>query len=183
MLLSTVREFIAQEIVSCSCMSLYQSPQRFPHALLRAASGRIRGGPSATDQHWAPAPACFRTSPSLPAVCFPRLPASPLVLPSVQLAGGHGEGPSQALNNKGRQRASKGDAAVLSSALHSSLFACDILPVLRARLLHLCVWGNTWPDSGLVNPEGLMLCSHFLLLLSPAVASQGHSSSVTSTCN
>lgn len=72
--------------------------------------------------------------------------------------------------------------AVLTLVLPSSLFARDIVPVPRGRLLHLCV-GNTWPDSGLVNPEGLMLCSHFLLLLSLAVASQRHSSSVISTCD
>lgn len=97
--------------------------------------------------------------------------------------GGHRGGPGQALNYKGRQRASRGDVAVLSSALHSSLFACNVLPVLRARLLHLCVWDNTWPDSGLIHPERLMLCSRFLLLLSPAVAGQGHSSTVMSTCD
>lgn len=123
------------------------------------------------------------TLPSLPAACFPQLPASPLILPSVQLAREHGEGPGQALNNKGRQRASKGDVAVPSLALHSRLFACDIHPVLHARLLHLCIWGNTCPESGWINPEGQMLCSHFLLLLSPAVASQGHGSSVMFTCD
>lgn len=60
--------------------------------------------------------------------------------------------------------------------------ACDVLPVLHGELLQLCVWGNTWHYRGLINLEGLTLCSHFLLLLSPAVASQGQSSSPVSTC-
>lgn len=85
-ILSTIGEFIGQEIVSCSCTGLCRSPWGFPHALLGAASGRLWGGPSTTARCWAPAPGCFWDMVLPPSALLPSA-ASPSPPPAISSAG------------------------------------------------------------------------------------------------
>lgn len=80
-------------------------------------------------------------------------------------------GAAQAPTPEGREQEKGTWWAVLCLCVCVTFSACRALR-LGVRVTH-----------GLINPQGVMLSSHFLLLLSPAAASWGHSSSVMSTCD
>lgn len=143
-------------------LSLCQPPWGSP----RAAPGRTWGERSAP-QHQA----VSGSWPFFPAA----VSLGPWPCHRSHCPGGHREGQLKRSRQKAESRRSR---ARLSSALLSTLCVCNILPAPCARL---CVLASG-VTCGLINPQGVTLSSHFLLLLSPAAASRGHSSSVMSTC-
>lgn len=126
-ILSAIGEFIGQEIVSCSCVGLCRSLWGFPHALLGAASGRIWGGPSAGRQPQA----VSGTWPSLPALCFPQLPALPSSCHQFSWLEGTEEGPVKHLAiTEGREQAEEMwqccPQPCTQASLHATFFLCCV---------------------------------------------------------